>query len=151
MTLECFSLDDSDSASEDRLPMVFLQSMALPVLPKQGLTRRCKCSLGINPYRCGKKALTFHSTFQGILRYSRDHKPHPEVFTEHKPGASEGGKHPRNGAWPEDGLRAQGAPRLLALQSEFLYHEHRAHSPDNWDPPALFFGIRALSKEIKNR
>lgn len=41
----------SDSASEDRLPMVFLQSMALSVLLKQGLTLRCKCILGINPYR----------------------------------------------------------------------------------------------------
>lgn len=50
----------SDSASEDRLPMVFLQSMALPVLLKQGLTLRCKCSLGINPYRRGKKSLTLH-------------------------------------------------------------------------------------------
>lgn len=111
----------SDSASEDRLPTVFLQSMALPVLLKQGLTLRCKCSQGINPYRCGKKALTFYSTFHGILRYSRDHKPHPEVYTELKSGASGApgdGKQPQRWCMACAWVKSTGCSRLLDLQSE---------------------------------
>lgn len=60
------------------------------------------------------------------------------------------GGEPSDGAWPEDGLRAQGAPGCGICKVNSCT-QALSPQPQELGSSTLVFGIRALSEEIRNR